>query len=203
MRVGDRELSLLHPASAEELIDEEAFNRDERLPYWAELWPSARIMATLVRAMSGAERSLLELGCGSGLVATCASLAGFDVVASDYYEDAVRFARVNAPRNGGRPIQGMMLDWRHLPADLGRFDVVVASDVLYERPYGPLVARVVARALAPGGTAFVADPGRVGREPFLASLESAGLRLSNQTAYPYEDASIRQTITVFEVVVGQ
>jgi len=33
---------------------------------------------------------VLELGCGSGLVATSAALAGFDVVASDYYEDAPR-----------------------------------------------------------------------------------------------------------------
>jgi hypothetical protein len=37
--VGTRTLSILHPASAEDLIDERDFERDERLPYWAELWP--------------------------------------------------------------------------------------------------------------------------------------------------------------------
>ena len=98
--VADRMLSILHPANAEELIDEQDFARDERLPYWAELWPSARIMAAEIIAMPGGGRTLLELGCGSGLVASCAALAGFDVVASDYYEDAMRFAQVNAMRTG-------------------------------------------------------------------------------------------------------
>ena len=40
--VRDRTVSILHPASAEDLIDEADFERDERLPYWAELWPCWR-----------------------------------------------------------------------------------------------------------------------------------------------------------------
>jgi predicted nicotinamide N-methyase len=197
--VGARVLSLLHPASAEELIDERAFEEDERLPYWAELWPSARIMAREVLGLAGADRTLLELGCGSGLVATCASLAGFDVVASDYYEDAVRFARVNAVRNGGPEIHGLLLDWRHLPPKLPRFDVVVASDVLYERPYGPLIAKVLDRVLADEGVALVADPGRVGREEFLGALEPLGLRVAAKHGHRFEEENVRQTITIFEV----
>lgn len=158
--VSGRTLSILHPESAEELIDEREFERDERLPYWAELWPSARVLAEYVVGMEGNGRALLELGCGSGLVATCAGLAGFDVVVSDYYEDAMRFARVNAARNGA-PIPGsLLLDWRHLPPTLPHFDLVVASDVLYERGYGALVAGVIGATLAETGTAIVADPAR-------------------------------------------
>jgi len=156
--IGGKTISILHPESAEDLIDERDFDLDERLPYWAELWPSARVLAEKVRGMSGRGRSLLELGCGSGLVATSASLAGFKVTVSDYYEDALRFARVNVRRNGGGAARGLLLDWRNLPSTLDRFDVVVASDVLYERPYGPLVARVLDAALAPDGLAIIADP---------------------------------------------
>jgi len=198
--VGTRTLSILHPASAEDLIDERDFERDERLPYWAELWPSARILAALVLEMSGDGRSLLELGCGSGLVATSAALAGFNVVASDYYEDAARFARVNAWRNGGPSIRGMMLDWRALPPDLPTFDVVIASDVLYERPYGGLVAAVIAKALAPNGMAVLADPGRVGREAFLDALPTNGLVLRSRRTVPFVEGTIRQQIVVFEIV---
>jgi predicted nicotinamide N-methyase len=200
--IGGTTLSILHPESAEDLIDERDFDLDERLPYWAELWPSARVLAEKVRGMSGRSRSLLELGCGSGLVATSASLAGFKVTVSDYYEDALRFARVNVRRNGGGAARGLLLDWRNLPSTLGRFDVVVASDVLYERPYGPLVARVLDAALAPGGLAIIADPGRVGRSEFVRALGPLGLRVQSQTDVVFRDGQIRQTIKLFEISRG-
>lgn len=196
--VGGRSLEILHPASAEDLIDEIDFERDERLPYWAELWPSSRVLGELVIGMAGESRTLLELGCGSGLVTCCASIAGFDVVASDYYEDACRFARVNAARNGGAA-QGLMLDWRALPADLGRFDVVIASDVLYERPYGALVASAIGATLADEGVAYLADPGRVGREDFLNHLAPLGLAVRQRSDLPFSDGAVRQTIGVFEI----
>ena len=197
--VAGRSMTILHPASAEDLIDEDDFARDERLPYWAELWPSAKVLAECVVRLDGAGRSLIELGCGSGLVATCASLAGFDVVASDYYEDAIRFARANAWRNGAPVPRGLVLDWRELPADAARYDVVVASDVLYERTYGDLVARAIAAFLAPGGFALIADPGRVARDEFRRVLPSLGLELRRREDVPFVEGAIRQTIAVLEI----
>jgi ETFB lysine methyltransferase len=199
IRVGTRTLSILHPESAEELIDERDFERDERLPYWADLWPSARVLAEHVVALRGGGRSLLELGCGCGLVATCASISGFNVVASDYYEDALRFAQVNAQRNGAPPLRVLLLDWRHLPSDLGRFEVVLASDVLYERTYGALMAKVLAQTLANSGVAIVADPGRVARDEFLDCLEANGLALTQRAECPFVDGDIRQTIMLLEI----
>lgn len=197
--VGKRSLSILHPANAEELIDEEAFDRDERLPYWAELWPSARVMAGQILKEVGGGRTMLELGCGAGLVSTCASIVGFKVTASDYYEDAIRFARVNAVHNGAPAIRGLHLDWRDLPPHLPRFETVVASDVLYERQYGELVAKVLSFALAPAGTALLADPGRVGREAFLTALAPLGLMVIRRTDHAFRDQQIQQTISVFEI----
>jgi predicted nicotinamide N-methyase len=197
--VGNRSLAILHPASAEDLISEIDFDRDERLPYWAELWPSSRTLAERMLEWPGAGRSLLELGCGSGLVSTCASLAGFIVVASDYYEDALLFAQVNSWRNNAPPPRGLLLDWRRLPARIEPFDVVVASDVLYERPYGQLVARAIHASLATDGVALLADPGRVGREDFIEALVPLDLEIADQRDVPFEEGTIRQTITVFEV----
>ncbi len=197
--VGSRRLSILHPASAEDLIDERDFERDERLPYWAELWPSSRVLGERLLSLDGKRRSLIELGCGSGVVSTCASLAGFDVVVSDYYEDALRFARVNAVRNHAPVPRELLLDWRHLPPTLPRFDVVIASDVLYERPYGRVVALAIAATLAPNGTALVADPGRVGREEFIRALGTVGLEIESRVDVPFRAGQIRQTITLFDL----
>jgi predicted nicotinamide N-methyase len=197
--LGGRELSILHPASAEELIDELDFERDERLPYWAELWPSARILGELVLGMDGGGRRLIELGCGAGLVTTCAALAGFRVTATDYYDDAIRFARLNAWRNAGVAVEGQLVDWRKLPANVGRYEMVLASDVLYEREYGALVAGVIAHVLAEDGVAIVADPGRVGREAFLEALAGNGLGIRSQYDVAFVDGAIRQRIGIFEL----
>jgi predicted nicotinamide N-methyase len=197
--IAGRTVSILHPESAEDLIDERDFDLDERLPYWAELWPSARVLAEEVRTMPGRGRSLLELGCGSGLVATAASLAGFTVTVSDYYEDALRFARVNVRRNGGGAASGLLLDWRNLPVKLERFDVIVASDVLYERTYGPLVARVLDATLKPDGLAIIADPGRVGRTDFVRALGPLGLQVVSHTDVVFREDQIRQTIRLLEI----
>jgi predicted nicotinamide N-methyase len=202
--VAGRRVTLMHPASAEELISEDDFAVDERLPYWAEVWPSAIVMARLVGRLPGEGRSLLELGCGAGLVATAAAQAGFAVTATDYYEDATRFAQVNASANAGVTIAARMVDWRDLPADLGRFDVVVASDVLYERPYGELVAQVIAATLAPEGTAWLTDPGRVGREGFVAACAGLGLAVEtvDREEFEYPGAVRKQKIDVFRIRRG-
>jgi predicted nicotinamide N-methyase len=197
--ISGRDLAILHPASAEDLIDEKEFEQDERLPYWAELWPSSRVLGEWVLKMAGAGRSLLELGCGAGLVATCASLAGFRVVVSDYYEDALRFAQVNAWRNGAPTPSSLVLDWRNLSPNPGRFDVVVASDVLYERPYGGLVALALDATLADHGVAWIADPGRVARDTFVRALGPLNLQLTERTKIPFSEGPIRQTITILEV----
>lgn len=203
VRIAERTLDILHPASAEDLIDEKEFEQDERLPYWAELWPSSRVLGEWLLGMEGAGRSLLELGCGAGLVATCASLAGFDVVVSDYYQDALDFAQVNAWRNGSPVPRGIAIDWRNLPTGLERYDVVVASDVLYERPYGGLVAKAVAATLDEEGVSWIADPGRVARDTFVRALGPAGLHIANRTKIPFVDGSIRQTITLLEIRRGR
>jgi predicted nicotinamide N-methyase len=200
--LGGQPAVLVRPANAEELISEEDFDHDERLPYWADLWPSAAALAEHVMGLPGAGSRLLELGCGLGLVAAAAARAGFDVEATDYYDDALDFASLNAWRISGRAIRTRHLDWRALPPDLGTFDAVIASDVLYERPYAALVAEVLAVTLAPGGRGWIADPGRVALGAFLEECAARGLVARAHVEVPYVDGAIRQRITIHEVVRG-
>jgi predicted nicotinamide N-methyase len=192
--VGAARIPILRPRSAEDLISEEDFVHDERLPYWADVWPSARVLAARVLAERGAGRSLLELGCGVGLVAVAAARAGFAVTVTDYYEDALLFARANVWRATGAEPEARLVDWRALPGDLGRFDLVVASDVLYERPYAQLVARALALTLVRGGTALVTDPGRVAAPAFLEEAVALGLDVGEPEVHPIDANGVGQTI---------
>lgn len=200
--VGGRRLTLLHPASAEDLIDERDFERDERLPYWADIWPSARTLADHVATLRGAGRTLLELGCGAGLVATSAVLAGFRICATDYYEDALRFTALNVAAHSGALPETRLVDWRALPHDLGRFDYVVGSDVLYERAYGKLVARAIDITLARGGEAIIADPGRIAAADFVRDGAMRGLRIVEHRQVPFAEGRIRQQINLYRLRRG-
>lgn len=199
VRVGRRDINILRPRSAEDLISESDFDRDERLPYWAELWPSSTILANFVVADTRPRGRAIELGAGVGLVSIAAAIAGHDVTASDYYEDALAFARANAFRNLGREIDTALIDWRDVSPDIPRFDVVLASDVLYESRYAPLVAGVVERLLSPRGFAYIADPGRVAANAFADACIELRLAIRTAATRPYQAGTVRQTITVYEV----
>lgn len=194
-----RLVTIHHPRNADALIDEEAFAEDERLPYWADVWPSARVLAERVAAMAPAERRFLELGCGAGLVSVAAAIAGFDVTATDYYDDALRFTALNVLANTGMLIDTRAADWRRFPHDLGRFDLVVASDVLYEQEHAELIAAVIDRTLTARGTAIITDPGRLAAPQFLDRARDRGMIVGVSDRVPFEEGEIRQTIDVYEI----
>ncbi len=197
--VAGREVRIHHPRNADDLIDEQAFADDERLPYWADLWPSARVLAERVATMPVDGRRFLELGCGAGLVSVAAAVAGFDVTATDYYDEALRFTALNVLVNTGALIDTRIGDWRRFPHDIGRFELVVASDVLYEQAHAALIAGVLDRTLTARGSAIIADPGRVAAPQFLEECKERGMPAAILDRVPFEDGNIRQTIDLYQV----
>lgn len=174
--VGGRVYRVYQPETADALIDEAEFDRDERLPYWADLWPSAIALARHVAELELAGKRVAEVGCGVGLPAMAALSNGAEVTVTDHYEAALDFAAHNARENTGGEVATAMLDWR-VPETwegVGPFDVVLGADVLYERRNTQPLASVVEALLAPGGAALFADPGRREAGEFLAEMERRG-----------------------------
>jgi predicted nicotinamide N-methyase len=164
VRVGEVELSLLRPVSPDALLDEEAFARDEFLPYWAELWPAATALAAALPEVAGLR--VVELGCGLGLPSLVAAARGADATASDWADDAVELLRENAARNG-LTLRAEVRDWRNPWPE--RFDLALAADVLYERRnVEPLLERL--RELAP--VAYIGLAGRPYEAEFLGKAGS-------------------------------
>jgi predicted nicotinamide N-methyase len=183
--VGHVTYRITHPVSADDLIDEEDFDRDERLPYWAELWPSAIALARHLAKHDLAGTRAIELGCGVGLPTIVALARGATVIATDHYEAALDFTAHNARSNEDLEPDTALLDWR-IPdiENLGTFDLVLAADVLYERKNAAALAGLVPGLLAPGGEAIFADPRRAEAPIFLGAMEELG----------FEDATEETTV---------
>ena len=178
------DLAILRPRDSEALLDEHAFADDEFMPYWADLWPSAELLARTVvgRALRGAR--VLELGCGLGLPSLAAAIAGGRVLATDWAVNAVEATQANAARNG-LELETLVCDWQEPAALLARgpWNLVLAADVLYERRN---VAPLYALLTQLGCETWLADPGRAPAETLLADLELAGWTCREQarTARP-------------------
>jgi predicted nicotinamide N-methyase len=201
--VGDRTFSIMRPRNSDDLIREEDFVKDERLPYWADIWPSSTILAAQLLTTRGNGRRLLELGCGVGLVSTAAMAAGYEVVASDYYTDALAFTRANAFRNLRRSPEARMINWREFPRSENGYDFIIASDVLYEEEYARLMPQILLNALKPGGTGIIADPGRIAAPTFLQESQTAGLNLLSDEVFPFSAGPINQQITIYQLRKSQ
>lgn len=180
--IGGRSYELLGPANYEQLVDDPRvvarFERDEFLPYWAEFWPACLLLADAVAAWptaSSAPRPLvLEFGCGLGLPSLVAAARGYDVIASDYEDDALAFVGLNFERNGLPPPTLRYVDWRERHPDL-RLDHIIAAEVLYERrSIGP-IASFIGHHLAPEGVAWIVDGNRQTADGFAQAVTQQGL----------------------------
>jgi len=176
VELAGRTVSLLRPPSADALIDEEAFDEDEFLPYWAELWPSGLALARAAGALSLEGARVLELGAGLGLPSLAAAVRGAEVLATDWAEDAVELLRRNAERNG-IVLRAEVVRWDE-PAPLVRdapWRLVLGADLLYERRNADQLLELLPRL---GSDVLLADPGRPFAKGF---LERAAARWEIET----------------------
>jgi predicted nicotinamide N-methyase len=170
-------LDILRPPSADELIDEAAFDEEEFLPYWAELWPSGLALARHVAAQALGGLRVVELGCGLGLPSLAAALGGADVLATDWAEDAIELLQRNAERNG-LFLRAARLRWSEPEPMLraAQWDLVLGADLLYEARNAEQLAELLPEL---GGEVLLAEPGRPYAQEFLERFgaEPAGERI--------------------------
>lgn len=180
-----------------EEVDLDYWDDDERMPYWADIWPSGIALASiLAEAGSLPGVRMLELGCGLGLPSIVAARLGAEVVASDYIVEALDLLAINAEANGVE-IERLELDWRD-PPPIGDFDLVVATDVLYEQWQPRAVAEMLGRTVALDGHAIVVDPDRLPAGKFVNEATFLGFRVVRRACVG-EGATERAPISVYDL----
>ena len=176
-----RDYEIRQPPDIDPLLDLVADDPEQNLPYWAEIWPSGLALADLIEQgpQFVAGRTTLELGCGLGLTAIAALRAGARLTVTDYSQTALDLCLHNCAANAGVTPRAMVLNWRDHDAATqvaaaGRFPVVLAADVLYERrDIDPLLA-LIPGIVASGGVFWLAEPGRPAAAEFVLRAEGLG-----------------------------
>jgi predicted nicotinamide N-methyase len=112
--------------------------------YWVFCWASGQVLAHYLLDNPAAARGkrVLDFGCGSGVVAVAAAMAGAEkVIACDIDPLALVATRVNAGLNG------VTLEYaRDFWEVDGAVDLIIGADVLYDRENFPWLTRFVERA---------------------------------------------------------
>jgi predicted nicotinamide N-methyase len=168
-------LRFVRPRDAAVLLDLEDVAVDEAYPpYWAKLWPSGVELAYQLSTHDWSGTSVVELGCGLGLPAVAAALAGATVLATDRSPDALAFTAANAGANDAE-VGTALCSW-DAPESLvarGPWQLVLASDVLYARRNSDELIALLPRLVTDDGAVWIADPGREMVPEFLEATRAS------------------------------
>lgn len=144
---------------------------------FGQLWPSGRLLAQAMNRFDIAGKRILELGCGIGLASLVLQQRGADVVASDVHPLAEPFLAYNAALNALPALHYRQLRWDVALPSLGHFDLIIASDVLYEIDHDKLLAGVIDRHAQGDAEVVLTDPGRGNSTRFSRLMEARGFLL--------------------------
>lgn len=163
-------------------------------PLFGQLWPAGERLAEAMHGHDVGGKRVLELGCGIGLASLVLQRRGADVVASDIHPLAEPFLAYNAALNGLPAVHFRHVDWaRHL-ATLGRFDVIIASDVIYEAEQVERVADAIGGYANDGAEVVVTDPGRGGASRLARALGARGFHDRRGSGTPARTGSRDRTL---------
>ena len=156
-------------------------------PLFGQVWPSGLHLAAAmaVRPLAEGER-ILEIGCGLALASLVCHRRGAEVTASDIHPLAGAFLLENLRLNELAPMRYCHGDWSEdavavgggAPRVQGRFDLIIGSDVLYERDDGGALAAFIEKHALPRCELLIVDPNRGNRAAFGKRMAGLGFEVS-------------------------
>jgi predicted nicotinamide N-methyase len=149
-------------------------------PLFGIVWPSGFVLAHHVLGMQTESKRILEVGCGVGLSSLLLNKQSADITATDYHPEVDTFLQRNASLNGDKPIAFERVDWAESDSDLGKFDLIIGSDLLYEDEHAPILAEFIEAHAKPECEVVVVDPGRGRKNKLRGQLEQRGFTFSEE-----------------------
>lgn len=161
LTVRGRRFRFLHLSDIEPLIKgKDIFADISDFPFWVKIWESSVVLADfMARVPANPGQRILELGAGLGVAGIVAAAFGHRVTITDYDDEILDFSRVSAAANGCEGVLHQRLDWLE-PEELGRFDVIIGSEILFNSRFFIPLLGVLERYLAPNGVVYFAHDRR-------------------------------------------
>lgn len=165
IEVGDHEIQLLTLRDTQQVGDTAAEAERLGIPrsHWAlfgVVWDASRVLAEMMATYAVEGLRVLEVGSGIGLASLVLNQRGADITGTDRHPSAARFLRRNAALNGDEPIPFERTAWGDDDDALGRFDLIIGSDLLYERGQAPKLAGFIGRHARARCKVLIVDGGR-------------------------------------------
>ena len=146
---------------------------------WAmfgQVWPSSRVLAREMDGFDLAGKRILEIGAGLALASIVISHHGGDVTVSDWHPLSEDFLRENLQLNRQAPLKFSPGNWAGDNPGLGQFDLIIGSDILYERQQPGQLASFIRDHSAPTVEVIIVDPNRGNRVAFCREMTGLGYR---------------------------
>jgi predicted nicotinamide N-methyase len=155
-------------------------------PLFGQVWPSAQVLALAMHSHAIAGKRILEIGAGLALASLVIHRRGGDITVTDWHPLTEAFLHQNLEANHLGPLPYLPGNWALDDADgasgLGRFDLIIGSDVLYERQQPAQLSRFINQHASVGAEIIIVDPDRSNRSAFCREMATLGYGLTMTAA---------------------
>lgn len=166
-------------------------------PLFGQVWPMSKILAKEMLQETFTGKRILEVGCGIGLPSIVVKQLGGDITASDYHPLAQSFLVDNAALNSLDPIRFRSGNWNTENLDLGKFDLIIGSDILYEHQHIELISSFINDHAHKRVDIVIVDPGRGSHRSFARAMGHLGYQHSWTNLVDYSEQGIQPKGFIF------
>jgi len=143
-------------------------------PLFGVIWDSSKVLANFMFEYEIDDKRILEVGCGMALTSLMLNQRHADITTTDYHPEVERFLLNNVMLNKGRKIPFVRTGWGDEDSALGKFDVVIGSDLLYESEHVDLLSEFIHQHTQPKCEIIIVDPGRGNHARFSKKMIKLG-----------------------------
>lgn len=147
-------------------------------PLFGQVWPSAQKLADLMQGWELGTQRILEIGCGLGLASMVIHRRLGNITASDSHPLTQSFLHENLLLNQLPDLNYCTGNWGCNNPALGEYDLIIGSDVLYERDHPEQLAQFIVLHAAPAAQILIIDPNRGNRSAFNRCMALSGFALT-------------------------
>lgn len=138
------------------------------------LWNSGKVLANYMQSYNIENKKILEVGCGMALSSLVLNERLANITATDYHPEAETFLKENIKLNNNRKIPFERTSWTDEDDTLGKFDLIIASDVLYEKWHINQLAGFINAHVNEHCELVIVDPGRGNHAKFSKLMQTFG-----------------------------